>query len=185
MLGRQEEHTHAKRWREHDDRDAAHHLVTSHLRLVAKNAKSYRGYGLPISEVVSEGNVGLMQPMKRTESRGAHAREDFADRDDKNWMKHDAVVDRSWRQHHDRSSPGARLHDDKRRSVPSAEGTTSFNPDQRVSHSAGWWPRSSEQLLLSLKAQGFPGRVNQARTNVNASVGRAEPHWGAHLVSVW
>ena len=162
-----------------------HHLVTGHLRLVAKNAKSYRGYGLPISEVVSEGNVGLMQAMKRTESRGAHAREDFADRDDKNWMKHDAVVDRSWRQHHDRSSPGARLHDDERRSVHSAGGTASFNPDQRVSHSAGWWPRSSEQLLLSLKAQGFPGRVNQARTNVNASVGRAEPHWGAHLVSVW
>jgi len=87
MLGRQEKHTHAKRWREHDDRDAAHDLVTSHLRLVAtKIAKSYRGYRLPISEVVSEGNVGLMQAMKRTESRGAHAREDFADRDEKNWM---------------------------------------------------------------------------------------------------
>jgi len=87
MLGRQEKHTHAKRWREHDDRDAAHDLVTSHLQLVAtKIAKSYRGYGLPISEVVSEGNVGLMQAMKRTESRGAHAREDFADHDDKNWM---------------------------------------------------------------------------------------------------
>ena len=55
LLGRQEEHTHAKRWREHDDRDGAHHLVTSHLRLVAKIAMGYRGYGLPISEVVSEG----------------------------------------------------------------------------------------------------------------------------------
>ena len=57
----------AKRWREHDDRDAAQKLVTSHLRLVAKIAMGYRGYGLPISEVVSEGNVGLMQAVKRFE----------------------------------------------------------------------------------------------------------------------
>ena len=57
----------AKSWREHGDRDAAHKLVTSHLRLVAKIAMGYRGYGLPISEVVSEGNVGLMQAVKRFE----------------------------------------------------------------------------------------------------------------------
>jgi RNA polymerase sigma-32 factor len=57
----------AKRWREHGDREAAHKLVTSHLRLVAKIAMEYRGYGLPISEVVSEGNVGLMQAVKRFE----------------------------------------------------------------------------------------------------------------------
>ena len=57
----------AKRWREHGDREAAHKLVTSHLRLVAKLAMGYRGYGLPISEVVSEGNVGLMQAVKRFE----------------------------------------------------------------------------------------------------------------------
>jgi RNA polymerase sigma-32 factor len=55
----------AKSWREHGDREAAHRLVTSHLRLVAKIAMGYRGYGLPISEVVSEGNVGLMQAIKR------------------------------------------------------------------------------------------------------------------------
>jgi RNA polymerase sigma-32 factor len=67
MLEPQEEYMFAKRWREHDDRDAAHHLVTSHLRLVAKIAMGYRGYGLPISEVVSEGNVGLMQAVKRFE----------------------------------------------------------------------------------------------------------------------
>ena len=67
MLERQEEYLLAKRWREHDDRDAAHHLVTSHLRLVTKIAMGYRGYGLPISEVVSEGNVGLMQAVKRFE----------------------------------------------------------------------------------------------------------------------
>jgi RNA polymerase sigma-32 factor len=54
-------------WREHGDRDAAHKLVTSHLRLVAKIAMGYRGYGLPISEVISEGNVGLMQGVKRFE----------------------------------------------------------------------------------------------------------------------
>ena len=60
MLEPQQEYMLAKRWREHDDRDAAHKLVTSHLRLVAKIAMGYRGYGLPISEVVSEGNVGLM-----------------------------------------------------------------------------------------------------------------------------
>src|SRR5262245_49585116 len=67
MLEPQEEYMLAKRWREHDDREAAHRLVTSHLRLVAKIAMGYRGYGLPISEVVSEGNVGLMQAVKRFE----------------------------------------------------------------------------------------------------------------------
>src|SRR6187431_69439 len=55
----------AKRYSEHGDRDAAHRLVTSHLRLVAKIAMGYRGYGLPIGEVVSEGNVGLMQAVKK------------------------------------------------------------------------------------------------------------------------
>jgi RNA polymerase sigma-32 factor len=63
----QEEYMLAKRWREHGDREAAHKLVTSHLRLVAKIAMGYRGYGLPISEVISEGNVGLMQAVKRFE----------------------------------------------------------------------------------------------------------------------
>src|SRR5712672_1282624 len=67
MLEPQQEYMFAKRWREHDDREAAHHLVTSHLRLVAKIAMGYRGYGLPISEVISEGNVGLMQAVKRFE----------------------------------------------------------------------------------------------------------------------
>jgi RNA polymerase sigma-32 factor len=67
MLEPQQEYMLARRWREHDDRDAAHQLVTSHLRLVAKIAMGYRGYGLPISEVVSEGNVGLMQAVKRFE----------------------------------------------------------------------------------------------------------------------
>ena len=67
MLEPQEEYMLAKRWREHGDRDAAHRLVTSHLRLVAKIAMGYRGYGLPISEVISEGNVGLMQAVKRFE----------------------------------------------------------------------------------------------------------------------
>jgi RNA polymerase sigma-32 factor len=57
----------ARSWREHGDRDAAHRLVTSHLRLVAKIAMGYRGYGLPIGEVISEGNVGLMQAVKRFE----------------------------------------------------------------------------------------------------------------------
>jgi RNA polymerase sigma-32 factor len=65
MLEPQEEYMLAKRWREHDDRDAAHKLVTSHLRLVARIAMGYRGYGLPIGEVISEGNVGLMQAVKR------------------------------------------------------------------------------------------------------------------------
>src|SRR5450631_3562608 len=65
MLEPQEEYMLAKRWREHEDPDAAHKLVTSHLRLVAKIAMGYRGYGLPISEIVSEGNVGLMQAVKR------------------------------------------------------------------------------------------------------------------------
>ncbi len=67
MLQPQEEYMLAKRYREHDDRKAAHQLVTSHLRLVAKIAMGYRGYGLPIGEVISEGNVGLMQAVKRFE----------------------------------------------------------------------------------------------------------------------
>jgi RNA polymerase sigma-32 factor len=67
MLAPEEEYMLAKRWREHQDPEAAHKLVTSHLRLVAKIAMGYRGYGLPISEVVSEGNVGLMQAVKRFE----------------------------------------------------------------------------------------------------------------------
>jgi RNA polymerase sigma-32 factor len=67
MLEPQEEFILAKRWREHGDRTAAHKLVTSHLRLVAKIAMGYRGYGLPIAEVISEGNVGLMQAVKRFE----------------------------------------------------------------------------------------------------------------------
>src|SRR6266851_5796435 len=60
MIEPHEEYVLAKRWREHGDREAAHKLVNSHLRLVAKIARGYRGYGLPISDVVSEGNVGLM-----------------------------------------------------------------------------------------------------------------------------
>jgi RNA polymerase sigma-32 factor len=67
MLGCQEEHMLAKRWRERGDRNAAHKLVTSHLRLVTKIAKNYRGYGLPISEAISEGNVGLIQAVERFE----------------------------------------------------------------------------------------------------------------------
>src|SRR5687767_8228495 len=67
MLQPEEEFMLAKRWREHGDRKAAHRLVTSHLRLVAKIAMGYRGYGLPIGEVISEGNVGLMQAVKRFE----------------------------------------------------------------------------------------------------------------------
>jgi RNA polymerase sigma-32 factor len=65
MLEPEEEFMLAKRWREHEDAEAAHRMVTSHLRLVAKIAMGYRGYGLPISEVISEGNVGLMQAVKR------------------------------------------------------------------------------------------------------------------------
>jgi len=67
MLEPQEEYMLAKRWKEHEDAEAAHKLVTSHLRLVAKIAMGYRGYGLPIGEVISEGNVGLMQAVKRFE----------------------------------------------------------------------------------------------------------------------
>ncbi len=67
MLEPGEEFMLAKRWQQHEDKDAAEKLVTSHLRLVAKIAMGYRGYGLPIGEVVSEGNVGLMQAVKRFE----------------------------------------------------------------------------------------------------------------------
>src|SRR5476651_1414750 len=65
LLEPQEEFMLAKRWREHEDTKAAHQLVTSHLRLVAKIAMGYRGYGLPLNELISEGNVGMMQAVKR------------------------------------------------------------------------------------------------------------------------
>jgi RNA polymerase sigma-32 factor len=65
MLDKDEEFMLAKRWQEHEDAQSAHKLVTSHLRLVAKIAMGYRGYGLPIGEVISEGNVGLMQAVKK------------------------------------------------------------------------------------------------------------------------
>ncbi|MEC9265899.1 MAG: RNA polymerase sigma factor RpoH [Alphaproteobacteria bacterium] len=65
MLEPDQEYMLAKSWREHGDRDAAHQLVTSHLRLVAKIAMGYRGYGLPVAELISEGNVGMMQAVKR------------------------------------------------------------------------------------------------------------------------
>src|SRR5687767_10977921 len=65
MLEQSEEFMLAKRWQEHQDTEAAHKMVTSHLRLVARIAMGYRGYGLPIGEVISEGNVGLMQAVKK------------------------------------------------------------------------------------------------------------------------
>jgi RNA polymerase sigma-32 factor len=67
MLAPEEEYMLGKRWREHGDTTAAHKLITSHLRLVAKIAMGYRGYGLPIGEVISEGNIGLMQAVKKFE----------------------------------------------------------------------------------------------------------------------
>ena len=67
MLAKDQEFMLAQRWKEHQDTEAAHQLVTSHLRLVAKIAMGYRGYGLPIGEVISEGNVGLMQAVKKFE----------------------------------------------------------------------------------------------------------------------
>ncbi|MBN9318961.1 MAG: RNA polymerase factor sigma-32 [Caulobacterales bacterium 68-7] len=67
MLAKDEEFMLAQRWKEHQDSQAAHRMVTSHLRLVAKIAMGYRGYGLPIGEVISEGNVGLMQAVKKFE----------------------------------------------------------------------------------------------------------------------
>ncbi len=65
MLEQQEEYMLAKQWQEHGDVDAAHKMVTSHLRLVAKIAMGYRGYGLPLADLIAEGNVGMMQAVKR------------------------------------------------------------------------------------------------------------------------
>src|ERR1700674_3188616 len=67
FLEKEQEYRLAKRWREHGDRKAADQIVTSHLRLAAKIAMNYRGYGLPLSEIISEGNVGLMQAINRFE----------------------------------------------------------------------------------------------------------------------
>src|SRR6202158_4972573 len=71
MLEPQQEHMLAKRWREHSDHKAAHKLVNSHLRLVAKIARGYRGYGLPISDLISEGNVGLMRAIQASSPKRA------------------------------------------------------------------------------------------------------------------
>ncbi|RED15442.1 RNA polymerase sigma factor RpoH [Parasphingopyxis lamellibrachiae] len=68
ILSQEEEYMLAKRFEEHDDREAAQKLVTSHLRLVAKIAMGYRGYGLPVTELISEGNIGLMQGVKKFEA---------------------------------------------------------------------------------------------------------------------
>ena len=65
MLTQEEEYMLARNWRDHDDTEAAHKMVTSHLRLVAKIAMGYRGYGLPLGELISEGNVGMMQAVRR------------------------------------------------------------------------------------------------------------------------
>lgn len=67
MLPHDEEYMLAKAWRDHEDSEAAHKMVTSHLRLVAKIAMGYRGYGLPVGELIAEGNVGMMQAVKRFE----------------------------------------------------------------------------------------------------------------------
>ncbi|MEH6545406.1 MAG: RNA polymerase factor sigma-32, partial [Sneathiella sp.] len=67
MLEASEEYMLAKAWKDREDTDAAHQMVTSHLRLVAKIAMGYRGYGLPVAELISEGNVGMMQAVKRFE----------------------------------------------------------------------------------------------------------------------
>ncbi len=68
MLEPEQEYTLAKNWREKGDRESAHTLVTSHLRLVAKIAMGYRGYGLPVGELISEGNIGLMQAVKKSKT---------------------------------------------------------------------------------------------------------------------
>src|SRR6202012_3931038 len=94
MLQPQEEYMLAKSWREQGDREAAHQLVTSHLRLVAKIAMGYRGYGLPLSEVISEGNVGLMQAVKRFEPEKGFRLATYA-----MWWSRAAIQDdilRSW-----------------------------------------------------------------------------------------
>src|SRR5271156_3020125 len=67
MLEKEQEYELARRWRERGDRDAADQLVTSHLRLAVTVAMGYRGYGLPVSEIISEGNIGLMQALNRFE----------------------------------------------------------------------------------------------------------------------
>ena len=67
MLPHEEEYMLAQAWRKHGDREAAHKMVTSHLRLVAKIAMGYRGYGLPVAELIAEGNIGLMQAVKKFE----------------------------------------------------------------------------------------------------------------------
>jgi RNA polymerase sigma-32 factor len=94
LLEREQEYALARRWREHGDRDAAHQLVTSHLRLAAKVAMNYRGYGLPMSEIISEGNVGLMQALNRFEPEKGHRFSTYAI-----WWIRAAIQDyilRSW-----------------------------------------------------------------------------------------
>src|SRR5947208_6917133 len=94
MLEPHDEYMLAKRWREHGDHEAAHKLVNSHLRLVVRIARGHRGYGLPISELISEGNVGLMQAIKRFEPDKGFRLATYAQR----WIKaaiHEYIL-RSW-----------------------------------------------------------------------------------------
>ena len=76
----------AKRWQQHQDSEAAQKLVTSHLRLVARIAMGYRGYGLPIGEVISEGNVGLMQAVKRFDAEKGFRLATYAIRSAPVWL---------------------------------------------------------------------------------------------------
>src|SRR5262245_21364056 len=94
MLERNEEYMLAQRWRGHGDREAAHKLVTSHLRLVAKIAMGFRGYGLPISEAISEGNVGLMQALERFEPEKGFRLSTYATWWIKAWIQE--YILRSW-----------------------------------------------------------------------------------------
>ena len=75
MLEKEQEYMLAKRWLEHNDTNSAHQMVTSHLRLVSKIASGYRGYGLPLAELISEGNIGLMQAVKRFDRSGFPSRD--------------------------------------------------------------------------------------------------------------
>ena len=81
-----EEYMLAKRWQQHQDSEAAQKLVTSHLRLVARIAMGYRGYGLPIGEVISEGNVGLMQAVKRFDAEKGFRLATYAIRSAPVWL---------------------------------------------------------------------------------------------------
>src|SRR2546422_951351 len=152
MLEPQDEYMLAKRWREHDDLEAVHKLVNSHLRLVIKIAKGYRGYGLPISELISEGNVGLIQAVKRFEpAKGVPL----------------ATQSMLWIQASGRTGGSPRMPTRRRHSPQARSSAAAARPSPRRS------PRSTTGNGASSRRAGSPKNRSHSRRSPTSSASHA------------